>query len=115
MVGFPLLPKVSIMPSEDDFRPELGRLDDRGSRARSRKRTSRTRGATESERDDSFSPAQEIFGELPVEPICVRVPVDVKLTGISRSTLYELMGAGDIETVKEIGRASCRERVCQYV
>lgn len=105
MVGFPLLPKVLIMPSEDDFRPELGRLGDRGSSARSRKLSPRTRDTTESEREDSFSPAQEILGELPVEPICVRIPVAVKLTGISRSTLYELMGAGEIETVK-VGRST---------
>jgi len=45
------------------------------------------------------------LGELPVEPICVRVPVAVKLTGISRSTLYELMGTGEIETVK-VGRST---------
>lgn len=93
MVGFPLLPKVLIMPSEDDFRPELGRLGDRGSSARSRKLSPRTRDTTESEREDSFSPAQEILGELPVEPICVRIPVAVKLTGISRSTLYELVAS----------------------
>jgi excisionase family DNA binding protein len=46
-----------------------------------------------------------ILGDLPAEPICVRVATAVKLTGIPRSTLYELIGAGEIETVK-IGRST---------
>ncbi|MEQ7874285.1 helix-turn-helix domain-containing protein [Sphingomonas sp. ASV193] len=33
-------------------------------------------------------------------PISVRVREAVRLTGISRSRLYELMGAGEIEHVK---------------
>ena len=49
--------------------------------------------------------AQEVFGELPVEPICVRVSVAVKLTGISRSTLYELIADGEIDVVK-VGRST---------
>src|SRR3546814_17325820 len=47
----------------------------------------------------------EIFGELPVEPICVRVSVAVKLTGMSRSPLYELIGYGEVEAVK-VGRST---------
>lgn len=47
----------------------------------------------------------DIFGDLHVEPICVRVSVAVRLTGISRSTLYELMGDGEIEVVK-VGRST---------
>ena len=43
--------------------------------------------------------------ELTVEPICVRVATAVKLTGIPRSTLYELISAGEIGTVK-IGRST---------
>lgn len=35
----------------------------------------------------------------------MRVATAVKLTGIPRSTLYELIGAGEIETVK-IGRST---------
>nr|WP_295326987.1 helix-turn-helix domain-containing protein [uncultured Sphingopyxis sp.] len=58
-----------------------------------------------SERDGSPSSVQDVFGTLPAEPICVRVPVAVKLTGISRSTLYELIGAGEIEAVK-VGRST---------
>lgn len=45
------------------------------------------------------------FGGLPIEPISVRIAVAVKLTGIPRSTLYELIGAGQIETVK-IGQST---------
>lgn len=42
---------------------------------------------------------------MPMEPLSVRVAVAVKLTGIPRTTLYELIGAGAIETVK-IGRST---------
>lgn len=40
-----------------------------------------------------------------LEPISVRIATAVKLTGIGRSTLYELIGSGQIETVK-IGRST---------
>lgn len=42
---------------------------------------------------------------LPIEPLTVRVPVAVQLTGIGRSKLYELIKSGDVETVK-IGTAT---------
>ena len=42
---------------------------------------------------------------LPVEPISVRIATAVKLTGIPRTTLYELIASGEIETVK-IGRST---------
>lgn len=42
---------------------------------------------------------------LPTEPLSVRVADAVKLTGIPRTTLYELIGAGTIDTVK-IGRST---------
>lgn len=42
---------------------------------------------------------------LPTEPLSVRIPDAVKLTGIPRTTLYELIGAGAIETIK-IGRST---------
>ena len=35
-----------------------------------------------------------------LEPISVRVPEAVRLTGLSRSRLYELMKSGEIEFVK---------------
>lgn len=41
----------------------------------------------------------------PAEPISIRIAAAVKLTGIGRSTLYEMIKAGDIETVK-IGRST---------
>lgn len=40
-----------------------------------------------------------------LEPICVRIATAVELTGIGRSTLYELIAAGEIETVK-VGRST---------
>ena len=45
------------------------------------------------------------FEREPIEPIAVRISTAVKLTGICRSTIYELIGAGTIETVK-IGRST---------
>ncbi|QTD57288.1 helix-turn-helix domain-containing protein [Parasphingorhabdus cellanae] len=38
--------------------------------------------------------------KLPLEPISVRIPVAVQLTGIGRSKLYELIAGGQLETVK---------------
>jgi len=35
-----------------------------------------------------------------VEPMTVRIPTAIRLTGIGRSKLYELIKAGEIETVK---------------
>ncbi len=52
--------------------------------------------------------AQEAATEqraLPTEPVSVRVAMAVRLTGIGRSTLYELIKSGEIETVK-IGRST---------
>lgn len=37
---------------------------------------------------------------LPLEPLTVRIPVAVQLTGIGRSKLYQLIAAGEVETVK---------------
>lgn len=39
-------------------------------------------------------------GAAPVEPISVRVPDAVKLTGLSRSRIYELIKSKEIEIVK---------------
>jgi hypothetical protein len=36
----------------------------------------------------------------PIEPIAVRIPEAMRLTGIRRSKLYELIASGDIETAK---------------
>jgi hypothetical protein len=37
---------------------------------------------------------------LPLEPLTVRIPVAVQLTGIGRSKIYELIAAGKLDTVK---------------
>lgn len=39
------------------------------------------------------------------EPLAVRIPDAVRMTGIGRSKLYELIASGDLDTVK-VGR--CR-------
>jgi len=36
----------------------------------------------------------------PIEPISVRIPGAVSMTGLSRSRIYELIKSGDIEFVK---------------
>jgi len=40
-----------------------------------------------------------------LEPLTVRIPEALRLTGIGRSKLYELIKSGDVETVK-IGTAT---------
>lgn len=40
-----------------------------------------------------------------IEPLTVRISTAVQITGISRSRLYELIQAGDLETVK-VGRST---------
>ena len=37
---------------------------------------------------------------LPLEPMTVRIPTAIRLTGIGRSKLYQLIASGEIETVK---------------
>lgn len=44
-------------------------------------------------------------GHQPVEPICVRVNDAARMIGIGRTKLYELISAGELETVK-IGSAT---------
>ncbi|PZO87363.1 MAG: hypothetical protein DI623_14900 [Sphingomonas sanxanigenens] len=64
-----------------------------------------TRGLTPEERKQQAQEALAAQSALPAEPIAVRVATAVKLTGIGRSTLYELIKSGEIETVK-IGRST---------
>lgn len=64
-----------------------------------------TRGPTIDERRQATREALAAQQALPTEPISVRVSTAVKLTGIGRSTLYELIKSGEIETVK-IGRST---------
>lgn len=43
--------------------------------------------------------------ELQLEPLTVRVATAVRLTGLSRSRIYELIQSGDLDIVK-VGRAT---------
>jgi excisionase family DNA binding protein len=51
----------------------------------------------------SQDPVNAVGERFPIEPLTVRIAAAVKLTGISRSRLYELIQSGDLETVK-VGR-----------
>lgn len=51
----------------------------------------------------SVAPAPQL--QLPLDPLTVRIPVAMRLTGIGRSKLYELIKAGELQTVK-IGTAT---------
>lgn len=64
-----------------------------------------SRGRTVEDRRNEAQAALALADDLPTEPICVRVATAVKLTGIPRSTLYELIGSGELETAK-IGRST---------
>lgn len=43
--------------------------------------------------------------EKKIEPLTVRVSTAVRITGLSRSRIYELIQSGDLNTVK-VGRAT---------
>ncbi|NJS13651.1 MAG: helix-turn-helix domain-containing protein [Sphingopyxis sp.] len=45
------------------------------------------------------------FEPTKADPISVRMPDAVRLTGLSRSKMYQLIAAGDIETAK-VGRST---------
>lgn len=64
-----------------------------------------TRGLSEGERRKQALEAMAEQDALPMEPLTVRIKTAVKLTGIGRSTLYELIQSGEIETIK-IGRST---------
>lgn len=40
-----------------------------------------------------------------IHPISVRIPVAVRMTGLSKSKIYQLIASGDIEAAK-VGRAT---------
>lgn len=63
------------------------------------------RGQTAADSRNQTEPALSLLDDLPTEPICVRVATAVKLTGIPRSTLYELISSGEVET-KKLGRST---------
>ncbi|WP_314373455.1 helix-turn-helix domain-containing protein [Sphingomonas paucimobilis] len=64
-----------------------------------------TRRLSEGERRKQALEAMAEQDALPMEPLTVRIKTAVKLTGIGRSTLYELIQSGEIETIK-IGRST---------
>ncbi len=43
--------------------------------------------------------------ERKIEPLTVRIATAVRITGLSRSRIYELIQTGELETVK-VGRAT---------
>lgn len=43
--------------------------------------------------------------ERKIEPLTVRISTAVRITGLSRSRIYELIQSGDLETTK-VGRAT---------
>lgn len=64
-----------------------------------------TRTPPAEERRRASQEARASLDTLPAEPISVRISTAVRLTGIPRTTLYELIKSGEIETVK-IGRST---------
>lgn len=64
-----------------------------------------TRGPSEIGRRQQVGEVLSVEECPPIEPLSVRIAMAVKLTGIGRSTLYELINSGEIETVK-IGRST---------
>ncbi len=46
-----------------------------------------------------------IFSDAGTEPLTVRVPVALKMVGLSRSKFYEMVQDGEIEIVK-VGRST---------
>lgn len=45
------------------------------------------------------------FAAVGLEPLSVRIPIALSMTGLSRSKFYELVQEGEIETVK-VGRST---------
>lgn len=60
------------------------------------------RGLSRDTKDDE---TQTVSNSSQVEPLTVRIPAAIRMTGIGRSKLYELIQSGDIEIVK-IGSAT---------
>lgn len=54
---------------------------------------------------DTKDETQTVSNTSQVEPLTVRIPAAIRMTGIGRSKLYELIQSGDIEIVK-IGSAT---------
>lgn len=49
--------------------------------------------------------------ESKIEPLTVRISTAVRITGLSRSRIYELIQSGDLDTVKVGRRRWCNTRV----
>src|SRR3546814_13438740 len=61
--------------------------------------------------------ADQFYGQLALERLGRAIPVPaatlpVQVTEAERTQFYN---RGVVQAVREIGRATCRERVCQYV
>lgn len=52
-----------------------------------------------------FASAPKACRSNSAEPLAVRIPDAVRMTGIGRSKLYELIASGDLDTVK-VGRCT---------
>lgn len=52
-----------------------------------------------------FDVTEPTFRSGTIDPISVRIPMAVRVTGLSRSKIYELIADGEIETAK-VGRAT---------
>lgn len=50
-------------------------------------------------------PTPKQIDAIVIEPLTVRISTAVQLTGISRSRIYELIEAGDLDTIK-VGRST---------
>ena len=50
-------------------------------------------------------PSSSIIDVASIHPISVRIPVAVRMTGLSKSKIYQLIASGDIEAAK-VGRAT---------
>lgn len=53
----------------------------------------------------SYQTTRDAADEPAIEPISVRVPDAVRMTGLSKSKIYQLIATGDIEVAK-VGRAT---------
>ena len=64
-----------------------------------RKQVSETRASAPDTRTQ-FDLFAQRSDPLPIEPMTVRISMAIRITGIGRSKIYELIKAGEIETVK---------------
>jgi excisionase family DNA binding protein len=71
------------------------------------------RRETSEERDRERAAILDKYQTLPTEPITVRISTAVKLTGIPRMTIYELINSGHLETVKIGSPTFVRYRILQ--